>query len=96
MLLQVVAFTRDVRRDFLAVGQADTGDLTDGRVRLFRRHGRDLGAHATLKPRSTAERGALAVQGVHGELERRALGLDPDGATRLTDELVDGWHAEKR
>jgi len=46
VLLKVVAFTADVCGDLLSVREADTGDLTQSRVRLLRRLGLDLKADA--------------------------------------------------
>jgi hypothetical protein len=46
VLLKVVAFTADVCGDFLSIGEADTGDLTQSRVRLLGRLGLDLKADA--------------------------------------------------
>src|SRR5215217_6729091 len=48
VLLQVVAFTADVRNDFETVGQTHLGDLTQRRVRLLRGRGVDAGADAAL------------------------------------------------
>ena len=64
----------------LAVGQADLGALTLGRVRLLGRADHDLDADAA------AERGV-----VQGRRLRLGLGLDP----RLADELVDGRHGPR-
>src|SRR5204862_522316 len=46
VLLQVVAFARDVRNDFAAVGQTDLGHLAKRRVRLLRGRRVDTGANA--------------------------------------------------
>ena len=48
VLLQVVADTGDVRGDLVTIGQADTGDFTQSRVRLLGRRGTDRGADASL------------------------------------------------
>src|SRR6478752_8558161 len=48
VLLQVVAFTRDVADDFALVGQANLGNLAQSRVRLLRGGGIDTGADAAL------------------------------------------------
>ena len=48
VLLQVVADTGDVSGNFVAVGQTDTGDLTQSGVRLLRGGGTDCGADASL------------------------------------------------
>src|ERR1041385_6516094 len=48
VLLQVVANTRDVSRDFDPVGQTHTGDFPQRRVRLLGRLGVNASANATL------------------------------------------------
>ncbi len=48
VLLQVVAFTRDVADDLEAVGEPDLGDLTERRVRLLWRRRVDTRADAAL------------------------------------------------
>src|SRR4029077_11733111 len=48
VLLQVVPDARDVGGDFHAVGQAHSGDLAQGGVRLLGRHGPDLQADPPL------------------------------------------------
>ena len=75
MLLQVVALAGDVGGDLDAVHEAHTGDLTQGRVRLFRGSGEHTGAHAALL--------RVVLQG-----SILGLGMLLDAA--LTDELVDG------
>src|SRR5690606_34574761 len=77
VLLQVVAFAADVRNDFVAVGQAHLGDLTQGGVRLLRGGGVHAGAHAAAL-RAVFERGALA--------------LDDADFARLAHELANGRH----
>ena len=46
VLLQIVAFARDVAHRLDLRGQAHLGDLTQGRVRLLGGHGIDAGADA--------------------------------------------------
>jgi hypothetical protein len=48
VFLKVVADARDICCDFHTVGQTYTGILTESRVRLFRSHGADTGADASL------------------------------------------------
>lgn len=79
VLLQVVAFTRDVRDDFAAVGQADLGDLAKRRVRLLRGGRIDAGADAAL----------LRVL-----LHRRDLGLGLLRFAALADQLIDCGHVK--
>lgn len=79
VLLQVVAFTRNVRNDFAAVGQADLGDLAKRRVRLLRGGGVNAGANAAL----------LRVL-----LHRRDLGLGLLRFAALADQLIDCGHVK--
>ena len=79
VLLQIVAFARDVGGDFDARGQAHTSDLTQSRVRLLRGGGVDTGAHAA------AQRAALQSQSLR--LLRLCL-------TSLTDELFNSRQLE--
>src|SRR4029079_570721 len=65
VLLQVVALARDVGGDLHPVGEADTGDLAQGRVRLLRRHRGDTGADAALL------RGGYALLAALARLEAR-------------------------
>ena len=59
VLLQVVSLTRDVGRNLYLVGQPDSGDLAQSRVRLLRRRGPHLGADApTLRGSPTGLRSA--------------------------------------
>src|SRR5690606_24742783 len=77
VLLEVVTHAGDVGRHLDAVGQADTGHLAEGRVRLLRGRGVDAGADTTLL-RALLEGGALA-------LHRQLLAT-------LADQLADRGH----
>src|SRR5476651_834803 len=77
MLLQVMAFARDVAHDFVAVGEAHLGDLAKRRVRLLRGRGVDAGANAAL---------------LRTGLERRHLVVGPERVALLADQLVDSRH----
>src|SRR5690606_36383907 len=77
VLLQVVAFTADIRNNFETVGQAHFGDFTQCRVRLFGSGGVHAGADTTAL-RAVFGRGALA-----------AFAAD---FARLAHELTNGWH----
>src|SRR5689334_8358851 len=77
VLLQVVAFARDVADDFALVGQADLGHLAKRRVRLLRGRRVDAGADAAL----------LRVL-----LHRRDLRLGLLRFATLADQLVNRWH----
>src|SRR5262245_20821134 len=81
VLLQVVSDARDVRRDLDAGGQADTGDLPQGRVRLLR--GRGVDARADPPP-------------LRRSLEGGSLGLLPGPRTALAHELLDRGHGPSR
>ncbi|MPM12274.1 hypothetical protein SDC9_58626 [bioreactor metagenome] len=77
VLLQVVAHTRDVRGHLDAAGEAHTGNLPQGRVRLLRGGGVDAGADATALRRT---------------LEGRRLALRRLVGPALADQLLDSWH----
>src|SRR6186713_2958425 len=77
VLLEVVAHTRDVRRDLDAAGQAHAGDLAQSGVRLLRGGGVDAGA-------DTASLGRT--------LEGRRLVLGHLVLTALADQLLNGGH----
>ncbi len=48
MFLEVMPFAADITGDFVAVGQPNPGDLSQSRVRLFRRSGIDARTYAAL------------------------------------------------
>src|SRR5690606_39055294 len=77
VLLQVVAFTADVRNNFVAVGETHLCNLTQGGVWLLGSSGIHTSAHAATL-RAVLERGALA-----------AFARD---FARLAHELANGWH----
>src|SRR5262249_49357532 len=77
MLLQIVAFARDVADHLEAVRESHLRDLAQGRVRLLRGRGVNPGTHATL---------------LRALLQRRHLLLRMLRNARLADELVDGRH----
>src|SRR5262245_24596036 len=77
VLLQVVADTGDVGRDFDLVGQADTRDLAKRRVRLLR----GLREHAHTD--------AALLRAV---LQRRALRLPLDLLASFADQLTNRRH----
>ena len=77
VLLQVVAFARNVGDDFAAVRQTNLGDFTKCRVRLLRR--RRINARA-----NTAFLRVL--------LHCRDLGFGLLRSAALADQLVDSWH----
>src|SRR5688500_4304970 len=77
VLLEVVANSRDVRRDLDAAGQAHAGDLAQGGVRLLRGGGVDAGA-------DTASLGRT--------LQGRRLVLGHLVLAALADQLLNGGH----
>ena len=77
MLLQSMAFARDVNRDFFTIRKSHTRNLTECGVRLLRRHGSNLQAYAPLLRTLVQYRGFTKL----------ALFL-----AVLFDKLVNGWH----
>src|SRR5215207_4428104 len=90
MLLKIVPFAGDVRRDLHTVGQANPGDLAQRRVGLLRRHGLDLGTHAALLRgmRSRTKTAGVTPKRIAGETQRRRLGLFLDALAALTNQLI--------
>ena len=82
VLLQVVALARDVGGDLHPVGETDTGDLAQRRVRLLRRHRGDTGADAAPL------RGGYALLATLAGLESGRRGLLLRALAALPDELV--------
>ncbi len=82
VLLEVVAFTRDVGNDLNPIGQADLGNFyAESRVRLLRRGGVDTGADAaTLRACS----------------QRARLGLFDLRLASFANQLLDRWHVDYR
>lgn len=99
MLLQVVADTRDVGRDFLTVGEANAGHLAERRVRLLRSNRLHLGADAAALriPRDlkVARRkiGMPRLGPRQDDAERRRLDLFPGPRTALAHQLIDCRHS---
>src|SRR3954452_12749072 len=77
VLLEVVAHTRDVRRDLDAARQPHAGDLAEGGVRLLRGGGVDAGADTATLGRT---------------LQGRRLVLRHLVLAALADQLVDRGH----
>ena len=77
MLLQIVAFTADIRDDLEAIRQANLTNLAESGVRLFRGGGVNTSADATL---------------LRALFQSRNLALGLFGYARLAHELVDGRH----
>src|SRR3954466_11064913 len=77
VLLEAVTDARDVRRDLDAAGQAHTGDLPEGGVRLLRGGGVDAGADTATLGRT---------------LQGRRLALRHLVLAALADQLINGGH----
>src|ERR1700730_5343632 len=77
MLLQIVADTRNVRRDLDAVGQPHAGHFSQRRVRLLWRLGEDTHADAAL---------------LRAVLQGRTLRLADDLLPSVPHKLADGRH----
>ena len=90
VLLQVMTDTGDISSHFVTVGQSDSRDLTECRVRLLGRRGRYLGANASLL--RAALIGHLIVQRIKAVLKNRCLGLVLFVLTTLLYKLVKSWH----
>ena len=81
VLLQVVPFPGDVSGQFLAVGQPDTADFPQRRVRFLRRHGTNLQADAPL---------------LRSPFQQRSFRLRSLLFAWLADQLVDCRHGTVR
>ena len=90
MLLEVVPLAGDVGRNLHAVGETDTSDLTDSRVRLAGSLRRHLHAHATLE-RSRVE-GRAVLERVETTAKSHNLGLPGCTLAGFLGELVYGCH----
>ena len=86
VLLKVVADTGNVSGNFVAVGQANTGDLTQSGVRLLGGSRSDCGADASLL--RSAQVGLIILQGVQTLLESGRGGLISLLLSAMSDELV--------
>ena len=86
VLLKIVADTGNVCGDFIAVGQADTGDLTQCGVRLLGGGGTDCGADASLLRR--AEIGLAVLQSVQSLLHCGGGGLVGNLLSAFSYQLV--------
>src|SRR2546428_14609 len=75
VLLEVMADPRDVGRHLHLIGEADAGDLPQGRVRLLRGHGADDRADAALLGRANRKLDVTALQRVPGRPQRGRVHL---------------------
>jgi hypothetical protein len=92
VLLQRVADARNVCRDLHAVREPHARNLADGRVRLLRRLGEHLHAHAALEGRRGIHRPVM--DGIEIVRQSRRFGLRLQRLSALFDELTDGRHFE--
>src|SRR5699024_4694 len=94
VLLQIMSFTRNVRRNFDAARQTNAGNLAQCRIGLLGRHGLDLRAHASLLRRvvRAAEGATVASHAAIGVAQGWALGLLIDALAALANQLIDRRH----
>ncbi len=90
VLLQVVADTRNVRSYLDTIREADTCYLTQSRVRLFRGHGTNSSAYATLL--RALQIGILLLLGVVALLQSGCGALRLKNLTAFAYELVKSRH----
>lgn len=90
VLLQFVSDTGDIRRDLVAVGDLDSGNLSHSRVRLFGSLSSYSGANSALLGRMLVD--LLLVKSIHTLLERRRLGFLCGNLTTLANKLVKRRH----
>ena len=90
MFLQVMAFTRNICGNFLAVGQANSGNFPQSRVRFFRSGGKNLDANAALKWRRGKNR--FVCQGIEIVLQSRRFGFALFWFARFFYQLMNRRH----
>ncbi|MPM48301.1 hypothetical protein SDC9_95025 [bioreactor metagenome] len=90
MLLQGVTHAGDIGGDLVAVGQANTGDLTQSGVGLLGGSRSHSGADASLL--RGGQIGVLVLQGIQAELKRGGSGLVGGLLPSFTDQLVKSRH----
>jgi len=90
VLLEIVSLARDVGGDLHAIGEPNTRNLADSRVRLPWGLGGHLGADATLEGRGVI--GGAILECIKTARERDNLRLAPFVAAALLCELVYGGH----
>ncbi len=90
VLLQIVPFPRNIRRYLHAVGQPHARHFAQRRVWFFRRHGRHLYAHPSLKGRCIQHRPVF--EHIKPPAERRRFGLILADNPAMFDQLGNGRH----
>src|SRR5690606_17087336 len=88
VFLQLVTFTRNVRCDFDAIAQTNTGDLTQRGVRLLGGHGTDNGTNAAFLRRALILAEPALLEAVQGELQSRSLAFYMFILASLADHLI--------
>src|SRR6266850_1418783 len=94
VLLEVVADARDVGGDLHPVGQANTRDLAERRVRLLRGHGADDRADAALLGRATTQLGVATLERVPCGAQGRRVYLLLLSLAPAADQLRDRRHGD--
>ena len=90
VLLQVMANTGDISRNFHTIGQTHTGDLTQSGVRLLGGGGTNSSANTTLL--GGRQSSSLVLQSVQTSLQSGSGGLVGDLLTAILNELIKSRH----
>jgi len=92
VFLELVTFTRDVRRYFNPIAEADAGDFPQRGIRFIGRHCTDIGADTTFLGRTLQLARPFLMKRIKGELQRWRLAFGSLGLTTFADQLVDCGH----
>ena len=95
VFLQIVSHAGDISSNFHAIGQPNTGDFTQSRVRLFRSGGGDFDAHAALERTASRQEYRPVMDKVESALQSRAFGFSQKRPALFSDELIDCRHKLK-
>jgi hypothetical protein len=90
MLLQIVAFTGDVGRDFDAIAKPNSGNLAQSGIGLLGSHSAHLGAHSPLLRISPAVPETPLLVGVVRIAQRWRFALALFLLAPLSHQLIDG------
>ena len=90
VLLQIVTNTGDVSGDFDPVGQSDSGDLSQCRIRFLRGDGLNGCANASLL--RGIDVGSFSAQGIESFAQSRSCRLLHTRLSALTNQLINGRH----
>ena len=91
VLLKIVALTGNVGSHLHTVGESDSGDLSQCRVRLLRGSGLHCGADASLLGSGLVD--GLLLERVEAYLQSGCLGLLGGSLASLSNELVKCWYS---